>query len=81
MRAISLFATLLGLVSGASVSGADAEGLRFFENEVRPVLVKHCYECHSEKAGKKKGGLLLDRRARHQAGRSRREPADSFDPL
>jgi hypothetical protein len=68
MRAISLFATLLGLVSGASVSGADAEGLRFFENEVRPVLVKHCYECHSEKAGKKKGGLLLDRQAGWQKG-------------
>ena len=34
----------------------------FFENSVRPLLVKHCYECHSQEAGKHKGGLLLDRK-------------------
>ena len=33
----------------------------FFEKRVRPVLVKHCYECHSESAGEQQGGLLLDR--------------------
>lgn len=38
-----------------------AENHAFFENKVRPILVKHCYECHSEKAGKRKGDLLLDR--------------------
>lgn len=38
------------------------EELTFFESEVRPLLVKHCYECHSEEAGKRKGGLWLDRR-------------------
>ena len=26
------------------------EGLRFFETKIRPVLVKHCYECHSSAA-------------------------------
>ncbi|MDF1814513.1 MAG: PSD1 and planctomycete cytochrome C domain-containing protein [Verrucomicrobiales bacterium] len=36
-------------------------GTAFFENRVRPILVEHCYECHSEKAGKQKGDLLLDR--------------------
>ena len=36
-------------------------GAAFFENRVRPILVEHCYECHSEKAGKQKGDLLLDR--------------------
>ena len=34
----------------------------FFENSVRPLLVKHCYECHSQEAEKQKGGLLLDRK-------------------
>jgi hypothetical protein len=24
------------------------DGLAFFEKRIRPVLVKHCYECHSE---------------------------------
>ncbi|MBC8115489.1 MAG: PSD1 domain-containing protein [Candidatus Saccharimonas sp.] len=51
-------------VSGATLTAAPpptAEGLEFFEKRIRPVLVEHCYECHS--AGKKaKGGLALDTR-------------------
>ena len=39
-------------------SPADAA---FFEAKVRPVLTKHCAECHGEK--KQKGGLRLDSRA------------------
>ncbi len=36
-------------VKPASAPGAsrdDAEGIRYFETHVRPMLVKHCYECH-----------------------------------
>lgn len=44
------------------VSKASAEGLAFFENKIRPVLVKSCYECHSAEADKVKGGLALDTR-------------------
>lgn len=47
----------LGLLLSASVTAAD--GVGFFESKVRPLLVKHCYECHSQQ-GKVKGGLLLD---------------------
>jgi Protein of unknown function (DUF1553)/Protein of unknown function (DUF1549)/Planctomycete cytochrome C len=36
--------------------------LQFFEKQVRPVLVEHCYECHSAGAKKIKGGLRLDSR-------------------
>lgn len=39
-----------------------AVGNDFFEAKIRPVLVKHCYECHSAEAGKSKGGLQLDTR-------------------
>ncbi len=54
-------AVLFGAAS--SLSFADAtEGFAFFEEQVRPVLVTHCYECHSEEAGKRKGGLWLDRK-------------------
>ena len=59
---------LLGLLAVAS-PGQDkptAEGIEFFEKKIRPVLVKHCYKCHSEKASKAddlKGGLQLDNRA------------------
>ncbi|HUR44458.1 MAG TPA: c-type cytochrome domain-containing protein, partial [Candidatus Saccharimonadales bacterium] len=34
----------------------------FFENRIRPMLAEHCYECHSAKASKLKGGLRLDTR-------------------
>ncbi|MEZ6123140.1 MAG: PSD1 and planctomycete cytochrome C domain-containing protein [Planctomycetaceae bacterium] len=39
----------------------NTEGTEFFESRIRPLLVKHCYECHSEAEGQKNGGLLLDR--------------------
>ena len=39
----------------------DGAALEFFEKNVRPILVKHCYECHA--AGEVNGGLRLDSRA------------------
>jgi hypothetical protein len=42
---------------------AAAKGTAFFENKIRPVLVEHCYKCHSEAEGERKGGLLLDRQS------------------
>ena len=33
---------------------------QFFETNIRPVLSEKCYECHSSKAAKIKGGLRLD---------------------
>jgi hypothetical protein len=48
-----------------SAPGADTR-LEFFEKKVRPVLVAHCYECHSADAdgrGKLKAGLAVDTRA------------------
>jgi hypothetical protein len=34
----------------------------FFEKKIRPLLVEHCYECHSSTSKKVKGDLLLDTR-------------------
>ncbi|MBI2927609.1 MAG: DUF1553 domain-containing protein [Verrucomicrobia bacterium] len=48
--------------ASADASAPDPAGLEFFESKVRPVLVEHCYECHSAQAEKVKGGLLLDTR-------------------
>jgi hypothetical protein len=39
---------------------ARADRARFFEQEVRPLLVENCYSCHGVK--KQKGGLRLDSR-------------------
>lgn len=41
-----------------SHAAQDAAALKFFENEVRPLLAKNCYECHGPQ--KKKNGLRLD---------------------
>jgi cytochrome c553 len=62
--------TLVVLVLSAGAARADEkfaptptpEGVEFFEKKVRPVLVKHCYECHAADAKKLKGDLLLDTR-------------------
>ena len=42
------------------VAKPTAEQLRFFETNVRPVLVEHCQKCHGDK--KQWGGLRLDSR-------------------
>ncbi len=40
-----------------AIEPAEAE---FFEKQVRPVLVEHCYSCHSGKAEKLQAGLRVD---------------------
>ncbi|MBT6495436.1 MAG: DUF1549 domain-containing protein, partial [Planctomycetaceae bacterium] len=37
--------------------------IEFFEKKIRPILVDHCYECHSAKSDDIGGKLLLDSRA------------------
>jgi hypothetical protein len=41
---------------------ADDADTDFFEKRIRPVLIKHCYECHSLKSDELQGELRLDRR-------------------
>ncbi|HVC92465.1 MAG TPA: PSD1 and planctomycete cytochrome C domain-containing protein [Pirellulales bacterium] len=38
------------------------EQLDFFEQKIRPVLVHHCYECHSGDPAKAKAHFVLDKR-------------------
>ena len=57
MRHLAL--TLLLLASPLSAADKDIE---FFETKIRPVLVQHCYECHSAAAKDIQGGLRLDSR-------------------
>lgn len=56
--AVAIATTLLP--SRGEVLTADGE---FFEKKIRPVLVEHCYECHSTTSKKLKGGLRVDGRA------------------
>ena len=48
------------LNAGEAVSG---EKLAYFEKHVRPLLIEHCYSCHSAKADAREGGLSLDSRS------------------
>jgi hypothetical protein len=63
-------AQLLATWSVAEFVSADvtAAQLTFFEAKVRPILVAHCYECHSAKAQKLEGGLRLDAKEGWQTG-------------
>src|SRR5258705_8913479 len=58
---------VLGLGMAMSLAGGpatkpSAEGVEFFEKNIRPVLAERCYRCHSADAEKIKGGLVLDTR-------------------
>ncbi len=44
------------------------EQVEFFENRIRPVLVEHCYSCHSQEAETVQGGLYLDSKMGWQQG-------------
>ncbi len=48
-----------------------AEKLEYFETQVRPLLVKRCYKCHSTETGPENGGLILETAAGIAAGGSR----------
>ena len=47
---------------------STAQQLEFFEKDVRPLLVKHCYKCHSVDASRLEARLLLDSRQGHLRG-------------
>ena len=52
--------------AAAAIASPSAEGIAFFETRIRPVLVEHCYACHSAealRAGTLKANLFVDSRA------------------
>ena len=56
-------AWLVMIVSSSFAQTSNEDGLKFFEQKIRPVLVQHCYSCHSVQAHdakKLQGGLYLD---------------------
>lgn len=57
------FILVLPIVLSAMSARADElsrEQLSFFETKIRPVLIRECYGCHSNKSGNVRGGLRLD---------------------
>ena len=54
-----VFALCLGF-STEEGRAQNADSVEFFENRIRPVLVQHCYECHSGESDEIGGSFVLD---------------------
>ncbi len=59
LLARSVFVVIL---SSAAAWAEDRAALEHFEKKIRPVLIEHCYDCHSAAAKEVKGELLVDSR-------------------
>ena len=55
---VFFFAGIVWVLLFSPVSADDQSQMEFFESRVRPILIKHCFECHGEK--KQEGGLRTD---------------------
>ena len=59
--AVLLVAVLARPVFGQdpSAKSFSADDLEFFEKEVRPILAKHCFECHGPEVSEPSGKLQM----------------------
>ncbi|HUQ68386.1 MAG TPA: PSD1 and planctomycete cytochrome C domain-containing protein [Planctomycetaceae bacterium] len=71
MKTAVCSAWLLVAPALVAAQAPDPQGLEFFEQKIRPVLVQQCYSCHSEEARasrKLQAHLLLDSQPAMLAG-------------
>ena len=66
--------------AGQTEPAASPAALAFFESKVRPVLMQHCYECHSDESGVAEGGLRVDTRTAIRTGGDRGPAVIPGDP-
>ena len=59
---------MLSLMTFITTRCMADDRMEFFEKKIRPVLVEHCYHCHSEDSKNRKGDLRLDLRDGWQKG-------------
>ena len=50
------------LVVCSATAVGDEDGVAYFEEHIEPVLMDHCYRCHSDESEEPAGGLLLNTR-------------------
>lgn len=72
-RLVIFILSVVGMAAGGATSAAEEpakadtlEGIQFFENKVRPILVENCHKCHGDK--KQGGTLRLDAKSAMLAG-------------
>ena len=79
MRSISMFLAGLGAAGCTTLLSAQMSEMsemselspqdeQFFESNVRPILVEHCYSCHATDAERIRGGLVLDSKEGWEVG-------------
>ncbi|WP_437187937.1 PSD1 and planctomycete cytochrome C domain-containing protein [Planctomicrobium sp. SH668] len=62
IRQIFVFCLAVGFGTGLAFADENPAAVEHFEKQIRPLLVKHCYECHSHQAKRLEGNLFLDSR-------------------
>jgi len=67
-RIVAALVLICGMNERVRAETPDSRGGEFFEQHIRPLLVNHCYECHSAKADEVGGDLFLDRRSGWRKG-------------
>ncbi len=67
--ALICLAGFAAVSSGVEDSLQEARGVKFFESKIRPVLVKHCYDCHA--GANNEGSLRVDSRVSIRNGGDR----------
>ncbi len=55
-----LVANTIVVLSQETATPLDPQQVEFFEAHIRPLLIDHCYECHSHEHGESNGKLYLD---------------------
>ena len=71
MQTLIQISMSLAVLVPTALHAADEDGVQFFEQKIRPVLVQHCYSCHSVEARDQKklqAALFLDSAAGVAAG-------------
>jgi hypothetical protein len=63
------------LLCAISLRAQPADGIAFFEKNIRPLLATNCYGCHSAKLAKPMSGLRLDSKAGMLKGGASGAPA------
>ncbi|WP_298869289.1 PSD1 and planctomycete cytochrome C domain-containing protein [uncultured Gimesia sp.] len=65
---VSILPLIFCITAASTMAEKPEPGLELFENKIRPVLIEHCYECHSAATTEVKGGLRVDSRDAIRSG-------------
>ncbi len=64
---VSFIACCVCLLGISNITSGEDSG-EFFERKIRPVLIEHCYACHSVEGKQIEGGLRVDSREAMRRG-------------